>query len=64
MVQIRYGARSNARFLLPGSAADRHTVTAAFRASHNATPVQTNVIVMTRTPKKSEARCAVICLNP
>ena len=64
MAHIQRGARSNMRFRVPGSAANRQTVTAAFSASHNATPVQTMVIVMMPPPRNSEAGCALICLNP
>jgi len=55
----RAGAESNVRLLSPGAAANRQTVTAAFSASHNATPVQTNVIVIAALREIRKARCAV-----
>jgi hypothetical protein len=55
----RAGAESNVRLRSPGAAANRQTVTAAFSASHNATPVQTNVIVIAALREIRKARCAV-----
>ena len=63
MVHIQRGVRLFVRRFVPGSAATRQTVTAAFRANHNATPVQTNVIVIAALPKSGSALC-VICLKP
>jgi hypothetical protein len=64
MVHIQRGVRLFVRRFVPGSAATRQTVTAAFRANHNATPVQTNVIVMMPPSAKFGSALCVICLNP